>query len=260
MMRILNIDLDFFLNDRAHGRADDPNSRPDDWGLTPWKADEVVKYLEGALKLKEKTPGRVVQSHHEVFYHWRELIEREALSTPFFICHVDAHSDLGMGMPAWVYLHSEFLELPLPARRFPVEGKEGLNFGSYMSFAIGNRWFSEIDFIVPPFWRDDIPQFLLTDKCTSSEFVKANQELEIELMYAPRQQIKGHFYTPGKFIAIRKSVGEPRIPLHVIAQQSAAGRYEGRKWDYVYLSRSPGYTPTKSDALIPVIAEYIDVL
>ena len=45
-MRVLNIDLDFFLNDRAHNRPDDPSDRPDDWGLVPWKSSDVVRYLE----------------------------------------------------------------------------------------------------------------------------------------------------------------------------------------------------------------------
>ena len=259
-MRVLNIDLDFFLNDRAHGRPDDPNARPENWGLTPWKPDQVVAYLDTALNLKTKVPGRVVQSHHEVFYHWRDLIERKELTAPFFICHVDAHADLGMGMPAWVYLHSDFLQLPLSERHHPLEGEEGLNFGSFMAFAIGNRWFSQLDFVVPSFWRDDIPQFMLIDECVarSGELFRPDRELEIELMYASREQIEATLYTPGMFLSVRKSVGEPRIPFNIIGQQSAIGRYEGQTWDYVFLSQSPGYTPTSADALVPVISAYID--
>lgn len=254
-MRVLNLDLDFFLNERAHGRKDDPNSRPDNWGLVPWKADAVVEFIENALNLRTKVPGAVVVSHHEVFYHWRDLIERGALNTPFFACHVDAHSDLGCGTPAWVYLHSDFLELSLAARRYPMEGDEGLNFANFMAFAIGNRWFSAIDFVVPSFWRNDFPIPMFP----SSEVLKPNRELQIELLHAPREQIEACVSEGRRRVtSILKSRNEPKIPLHLLAHDSVRGRYDGQNWDYVFLSHSPGYVPTAADALLPVISAYID--
>ena len=256
-MRVLNIDLDFFLNDRAHNRPDDPSDRPDDWGLVPWKSSDVVRYLEEVLNLKDKIPGAIVQSHHEVFYYWRDLIKARRLAAPFFVAHVDAHSDLGMGMPCWVYLHSDFLELPLAKRPYPNEGTWGLNFGSYMGYALGNRWISEIDFIAPDFWRDDISDFLLANDSLSADH-KPGVSLEIELMHAPREQIEEdvrHFRRD--FLSFRKSIGEPKVPFNIIGQEAARGRYSGQQWDYVFLSHSPGYVPTEADALIPVISEYI---
>jgi hypothetical protein len=61
-MRVLNLDLDFFLNDRVNSRADDPNNRPDDHGLKPWRVLQVRKYLKESLNLNRKTPGAIVQS------------------------------------------------------------------------------------------------------------------------------------------------------------------------------------------------------
>lgn len=260
-MRILNLDLDFFLNRRVTSRADSINSRPDDYGLVPWHPDTVVQYLEDELNLKKKVPGKVVVSHHEVFFLWRNLIGLKRLTSPFFVCHVDAHADLGMGLPSWVYLHSDFLELSLTDRCQPMEGTGGLNFGSFMAFAIGNRWISELDFIVPTFWHDDIPQFQLTEEHVNrrGEFVKPNSALHIELMHAPRNQIEPvHLRRP--FLDVRKSIGEPRIPFNIIAQDSVGGRYETEPWDYVFLSHSPGYVPSTADTLLPVIADYIDDL
>src|ERR1700733_3101146 len=141
-MRVLNIDLDFFLNDRAHGRPDRLDSRPDNWGLVPWKAEDVIQYVEEFLNVKKGTPGKIVLSHHEVFFYWRRVIAQGRLTVPFFITHVDAHSDLGSGTPGWVYLHSEFLKLSLAQRSHPKEGDWGMNFANYMAFAIGNRWFN----------------------------------------------------------------------------------------------------------------------
>jgi hypothetical protein len=265
-MRVLNIDLDFFLNDKVRNVPDDPNCRPDGLDLVPWGRDEVVAYLETALNLRTKTPGSVVQSHHEVFFHWRNLIEQGKLTSPFFITHVDAHADLGMAMPAWVYLHTDFLDLSLAARPYPLEGDKGLNFGSYMAFAIGNRWFSALDFVTPHFWHDDIPRELLTDDSPrptsqSGEFYMPDSRLKIELRQVTREDIDAICCSgDNHFRSVRRSIGEPAIPFNVIAQQSAYGRYDGQIWDYVFLSHSPGYVPTSADTPIPVIADYIGPL
>lgn len=260
-MRILSLDLDFFLNYPVTGRADDINSRPDNHGLVPWSSDEVVRYLEETLNLKAPVPGKVVTSHHEVFYQWRDLIEREKLTSPFFVCHVDAHADLGVGGSSWVYLHSDFLELPLSERRNPMEGDTGLNFGSFMSFAIGNRWINQVDFVAPTFWRDDISQFQLTEEhlARQGEFIKPGVELHIELMHIPRRQFDP--ISPAKdILKSRRSIGEPKIPFNIVPQNSVAHRYERVKWDYVFLSHSPGYVPTTADALLPIISAYINDL
>jgi len=207
-----------------------------------------------ALNLKARVPGTVVASHHEVFFQWRDLIEREVLPAPFFICHVDAHSDLGCGTPGGVYLHSDFLELSLMARRYPLEGDWGLNFANFMAFAIGNRWFTAIDFIVPPFWRNDIPIPMFP----SSEFLAPNRELQIELLYAPRPQIEACIKEGRPVTSVLSSRNEPKMPLHLIAEDSVRGRYDGQDWDFVFLSHSPGYVPREADALLPVISAYID--
>jgi hypothetical protein len=256
-MRVLNLDLDFFLNDRVTNRPDDPNRRPDDRDLVPWQAEDVVSFLENELNLKKPIPGKVVVSHHEVFFEWRTRIERDALTTPFFICHVDAHSDMGLGFPSWVYLHSDFLELPLIQRRYPQEGDWGLNFGSFMSFAIGNRWFSDIDFVVPPFWKDDIGQNGLADDSLTRDMLKAGCQVKVQLMHAPREQIEACVRAGRSFTKIRRDVGEPIVPLNILPRSSIAGRYDVQEWDFAFLSHSPGYVPRAADSLRDVIGSYI---
>jgi hypothetical protein len=249
-MHVLDIDLDFFLDGRVTGRADDPNSRPDDWGITPWAPEAVTAFIERTLNLRRKTPGAVVQSHHEVFYHWSTLIGRQALEAPFSVCHVDAHADLGCGMPGWEYLHSEFLELPLVGRAHPMKGVEAMNYGSYMAFAIGNRWFTEIDFVVPESSHDDIPLNLLreSDLEPDGTLFRPNKVLQLELRYMSREEIESRRLDARPLYTIGKSVGEPRIPLRIIAHDSVRDRYKGVTWDYVFLSHSPGYTPSSADA------------
>jgi hypothetical protein len=255
-MRVLNLDLDFFLNGAVYHRPDDVNARPDDEGLIPWEADAVIRFLEGSLNLRTRRPGRVVEHHDEVFFVWRELLRRGAMTEPFFVCHVDAHSDFCMGSPACAYLHSEFLELPLLQRRRPKEGAEGIDFANYMSFAVGARWISQIDFIVPPFWQVDIPWWSLTDDFIdcADETLRRGAQVQIELMYAPREKIM----SCDSFSKIRKPVGEPKAPLNIIPYKSVLDRYRDAHWDFVFLSHSPGYVPASGDELIPVIARYIE--
>lgn len=257
-MRVLNLDLDFFLNEAVYRRSDDINERPDDEGLVPWEADAVIRFLEDSLNLRARCPGRVVRHHDEVFFIWREMLQRNAMTAPFFVCHVDAHSDLCMGSTACTYLHSDFLELPLLQRQYPKEGDDGINFANYMSFAIGNRWISEIDFIVPSFWRADIPWWSLADEFIgrTNETVMRGNQVQIELMYAPREKIR----SLAPFSKIRKPIGEPKVPFNIISYKSLFNRYRDVHWDFVFLSQSPGYVPTSGDALIPVIESYIAAL
>lgn len=253
-MHVLDIDLDFFLDGRVTGRADDPNSRPDDWEITPWTGEAAVAFIQGALNLQHKTPGAIVQSHHEVFYHWRRLIGRGELQVPFSVCHVDAHADLGCAMPVWEYLNGDFLKLPVRDRAYPREGIQAMNYGSYMAFAIGNRWFTEVDFVVPECWRDDIPLNLLreSDLEPNGSLFRPNRSLQIELRYISPDEVESLRCGGRPLYTIGQSVGEPRIPLHIIAHDSLGDRYKGVTWDYVFLSHSPGYTPTSADALLPV--------
>jgi hypothetical protein len=261
-MNILSLDLDFFMHGIVHNRSDSNDSRPDDHVITPWEAEAVLSFLHDSLNLRASRPGREVCSHHEVFFAWRDAIARKILRPPFFVCHVDAHSDLGMGTASWVYLHSDFLELEVSKRAYPREGKEGLNLGSFMSYAIGNRWISRVDFVASESWCDDIPRCLLSDSSLSHETgsLKPNVELEVELMHVPRDTVRGLRYRSDictEFKKVRKSVGEPSVPFSILDGKNLGGRYSAYSWDFVFLSRSPGYVPTSGDELLPGIRAYI---
>ena len=172
-MDVLDIDLDFFLNRRLDGRSDDPDKRPDDADLIAWPADDVTDFLESTLNVDETHPGAIVQSHDEVFYHWKNLIETRRLAVPFKVVHVDAHSDLGMGFPSWAYLHSEFVTTSVQDRPNAKKGACGINFGSFLAFAFGCRWFSQADFVINRNWHDDIPRTLLSQSAYELTEAKA---------------------------------------------------------------------------------------
>lgn len=104
-LNVLDIDLDFFLDKTVDGRSDNPANRPDEYGIVPWSVADVTDFLENTLNVGMNNSGAVVQSHHEVFYQWKNLIEARGLVVPFKVVHVDAHSDLGLGcLSSWDYV------------------------------------------------------------------------------------------------------------------------------------------------------------
>lgn len=259
IMNVLSLDLDFFMRGVIHNAPDDVAKRPDAERVMPWTEEAVTDFLDNILYVPKKTPGRVVSSHHEVFDAWAETIEAGLLQPPFFVCHVDAHSDLGMGFSSWTYLHSDFLELPLDKRSAPKRGNGALNFGSFMSFAIGNRWISSLDFISSESWQHDIPSFLLSDKTRelNRQNLKPPAQLEIELMYVPSEQMSDCILM-NRFMQYRKPIGEPVVPFNLLNAQTIADRYRNTRWDRIYLAHSPGYVPVCADPLLDLIAERIE--
>lgn len=97
-MRILDIDMDYFLDDVAHFKQFDGERLADDEFL-PWDRKKVISFLEDTCGLN-KYKGEIFPEHIGVFHAIRELVSRTYLSTPFDIVHIDAHADLGLGYSA----------------------------------------------------------------------------------------------------------------------------------------------------------------
>lgn len=259
-MNILNIDLDFFLNKRIKGSIKKEIVRADNKGLIPWNIENVNNFLKNNLFLKKKIQGKYLIHHDEVFEEWRKLISFGALKTPFKVTHIDAHSDLGMGTPCLNYLLGAFLDLTLEERAYPMTEDYGCNLASYMSFAIGNRWISQIDFVVPDCWHDDIPRFIL-DKPSLRRafnfrgFIKPGMRFNFQLSKLGRNG-----FNLGRdidFNVDRVMVGEPKIPFEIINYKSLNSRYLNTDWDFIFLCQSPQFTPSNSDKLIPLILDFI---
>lgn len=263
-MNVLNIDLDFFLNDRILSVSDDSaENRPDDPYLKPWKSDSVKDFLEKNLGLKseKKAKGTVVKSHDEVYYIWRDLITTNVLSHPFNLTHIDAHSDLGLGGTSSFYILTEILAKSLPDRYFPkVGGFEGLDFGNYLAFAIANRWIRSLNFIIPECWRDDIERKFLTEESRQGledGIPYGHYNLEIELKLIKHEDID-HLLNGSKTLEnVSIKVGEPIVPFNIIPFDKIPSEISKTKWDFVFLAQSPGYTPVTTDILIPIIQNYI---
>jgi hypothetical protein len=73
----------------------------------PWSEAELRDFLKDQCGLTKtrKVPGRFNTEHDGAFKFFSEFAEKSG--TNLALTHVDAHADLGLGGPAWVYLLGE---------------------------------------------------------------------------------------------------------------------------------------------------------
>ena len=160
-MRVLDIDLDFFLADCCEPAP--AGARPDAAGHEPWQAEKVREFLEKncGLNTERKIPGRVFETHDGALQFWQELIAAGQLSVPFEVTHIDAHSDLGIGRPGPGFVLNSVLPLS-PAERADIKRyyeMKQLDEANYLLFALAFRWISRLENVRNPKSRPDIPQF-----------------------------------------------------------------------------------------------------
>lgn len=246
-MHVLDLDLDFFL-DRVPDRHSEGRRQDTEEGdpiYEPWDSELFQCFLEDhcGLSTSRPIPGRVLRHHDEAFYCWRELIRRGALTPPFLVTHVDAHSDLGMGEGTYTYIMGDLLHRPPEQRCIPDRTR--VTPGSYLAFAAACRWPSGIVFVQPE-EQDDLPANLFRDYDTSSGL--------LELKCCDPNEIGRRTRTGCDPSRTPPMAMEPPIPVTFVR----AWEYEPPEpVDYVVLAQSPDYTPNASDALIPVFREYI---
>lgn len=238
--RILNLDLDFFVNPILYHRSDD--ARPEDEGLEVEREEDVRQFLENQclLRVGGNTPGIVVTEHGEVMDHWRVWMERGDLRCPFSVTHVDAHHDLGSGFGdaiAIVEVCNRVITLPVEERQ--ARAWEHLNSGSYLSYALAYRWLETVTFVMHPENDNVIPDPILTSDRT------AIQLSPIEL----REPMDG-FRSASQL----EATDEPRIEYEVIARRKYVSPHT---FDAVFVSRSPGFVPLHGDHLVEIVQKYM---
>ena len=232
-MRVLDIDLDFFLADccplAAYGE------RPGLPGHEPWPEEEVIAFLEGqcGLSAEQPVPGAVFETHDRALCFWEEQIAAGRLDPPFHVTHVDAHSDLGIGYPGPGFVLYNVLAMP-PEKRldfWQFYEQRKLDEANYLLFALAMRRVASLDNVRNPRSRADIPKELLR----------------------PDGQIQLCSLTSRMFEA--KNGLEPVIPFHVYDDYRTF--HAEAPYDFVTLAISPRYAPNEADALAEVIRKYI---
>jgi hypothetical protein len=245
-MRILDVDLDFFLNRIATDQSSG-GKRLSKEDFEPWSEEKVRRFLEDqcGLSTTRRIPGKFVIHHHQAFYWWRDLIRSGKLTKPFEVVHVDAHADLGSGTFGYskTYIGLDLLHQPLELRETPEEGGLKMNAGNYLLVAIACRWLDKLIYVLHPDCRlDDCEDWLFSD------FMEASWALSLPKLQKPT------FVIPG----ITLKVIEREPPVTFIPKVGSKYHDDG-KFDFMALCQSPGFTPEASDLLVPVIQEYMDL-
>lgn len=158
-MRVLDIDLDFFLADCCP--LADKGQRPALQGHEPWQPEEVLRFLTEQCGLDEAhpIPGLIFETHDQALVMWERLIREQRLAAPFHVTHIDAHSDLGVGYPGPGFVLYNVLSMQperrLDYQRFYEQSK--LDEANYLLFALAMRRVSSLDNVRNPRSHKDIP-------------------------------------------------------------------------------------------------------
>ncbi len=239
-MRILDIDLDFFLMDCCP--LADFGKRPPAIGHEPWEYGRVICFLEKncGLSLSSPIPGRIFKTHDEALRFWVELEKKQELNIPFHVTHIDAHSDLGIGKPGPGYVLNTVLALH-PSIRCDLDryySMHQLDEANYLLFALAFRMISSLDNVRNPRSRPDIPEFAYSDASGKYEF--------IQLSSFTSKLFEGN------------NGPEPIIPFNVYNDYKSFHAEEA--YDFASLAISPRYSPAIADSLIPIIAKYFKLI
>lgn len=236
-MRVLDIDLDFFLKDCCELAL--IGLRPPLEGHEPWNEEIVRSFLEMncGLSTNEPVPGRIFETHDGALLLWNELIERGELSLPFSVTHVDAHSDLGIGRPGPGFVLNSVITLD-PKIRVDIDRyyrMKQLDEANYLLFALAFRWIDKLENVRNPRSRADIPDFAWKDDNGNYRSIRLSS------------------FASALFES--QNGPEPDIEFTVFDDYTAYRAND--KFDFVSLAISPRYSPKEADSLVSIIGEYI---
>ncbi len=253
-MNILDLDLDFFLDEVSSWVLTEGDQRLDSSSYTPWEPERVREFLSSqcGLDTSNKIPGKIVTHHHEVFYESRRLIE-EKHAKIFVIDHVDAHADLGLGDGCYYYLFFDLLRKPVQERYYPDEDIDplySLGSGNYLLYMIACEWIWKLRYIHLDRNRDDLHDHYFKNFNTKSGKLKLRT-------YCPHQVPENFDFILSRNFVLQTNPCKfgKDIPFKTVYHEDFVS---DRKYDYIFLSHSPTHTPVESDDLIPVILEYIE--
>lgn len=276
MQRILDIDMDFFLNDVSHGPTDSTDRLSDeDNQYAPKSREYVISFLEENLGLTKtkRLRGRIVTHHNEAFYYWRDLLESGSLMSPFEVVHVDAHADLGLGSRSWPEIFTKLLALPLVERHI-VEKYKNIpppSLGDYLLYAIACRWIAKLEYIVHPTERgsDFLPYIIEYksprpidyDGFSYCQGCWEGNPVTSCFIQLPHNAIDSPFdlNDPRKQADyIKKAILEPKVPFFIRKDYESI-KYRHGDFDIVVFAQSPNYTPVSADFILDIISEYIEI-
>lgn len=234
-MRILDLDLVFFLHGAAHWRVD--GDRLDGTEFPLWQMEQVLTFLRDRCLLEDPLPGVVVENHGELFARWKRLIQEGTIKTPFHVTHVDAHADLGLGDSGYVHLMTEVLYREPADRLRPDEGQGGLGDGNYLAFAIACRWLSALEYVYNDEGGGDLMWMHMENFDSTADQIQlaAMRKGEIDKLLGIARRDEAEVDRL-----------EPPLPFRHCAWREFRAE---QPFDFICLARSPAYTPLESDVI-----------
>lgn len=266
-MKILDLDLDYFMTEVAHNIAETSTGRieDEDYVNSVWLCDDVIKFFEDNLGLskKKRIPGRIVSGHNESLFFWKELIMKGELSVPFEVVHIDSHADLGLGTDTPTFISRELLKWPVKERPnhswhtncFGRECAEGI--ADYLLFAIAYRWINKLTYCGNPNVSSNDYDVHTLKNFEEEPLWEEPVENTIQLLFNPSMDCPHRYMDDQSNIDayIDASVKEPEVPFKIIPTIEDVC-YQG-DFDYVVLAQSPNYTPLNADFILDIFREYI---
>lgn len=265
-MKLLDLDMDYFMDDIAIGTPESITQRlsEESYGNSVWSEKRVRDFLENNLGLSKsnKIKGRIVTGHNESLFFWKELIEKGELTPPFEVVHIDSHADLGLGYSSWTYILDYLLQHPVSERPtynhyqdcYGNMKAEGI--GDYLLFAIAYRWISKLTYCANP--NGDKNDYIWdTLKDFHENLIWAEPvENNIQLVCNPEMDFLDYDATDEeKKKYLDSSVKEPEVPMLIIPTIEAV-KYNG-DFDFIIMAQSPNYTPASADFIMDIFREYI---
>lgn len=251
-MRVLDLDLDFFLDAPIHGVKYSSDIRVTETRCVDsvWSETRVRNFLERNLKLSKtkRVEGRVLKGHDEALFFWNELIEKRKLVTPFSVIHVDSHADLSYGDITKLFILNDSIfwahekRIPRYCKNCEFEDRfYNIGIGNYLLYAIAFGWVSELTYCANP--NDDagdVPQEILCKPLPN--YMSKPYHTHIRLR-------------PTEVCSRINIPQEPVIPLHIIPQIEYV--QNDKRFDFISIAQSPNYTPANADFILEIVKEYI---
>jgi hypothetical protein len=256
-LNILDIDLDFFLNNKHTNGSLTSLDRLEEENYRPWSYPMVKRFLEKKCCLVKtaKVPGKFFVRHGEVFHYLRQLQVENDFQLTFSIDHIDAHADLGLGDLSYKYIAEELLPKPVKDRAYLTSANklEAMHEGNFLIFLVACRWVKEIHYVTKLKWINDLAWFNFRGFNTASGY--------IELKEFTKQQMKEIINGNGGGMreAAQKITPvsiEPAVKYNAISYKQFKCK---TVYDLAFLTQSPSFTPASSDQLIPIIESFFNL-
>jgi hypothetical protein len=255
VQRVLDLDLDFFvqpvkfravsgdlrLDPASHEVCVDPDTTLRSVDVQSAAPAEAMAYLRERLRLDRPLPGAAVEHHKEVFEHWRRRVAAGTLRPPFHVTHVDAHADFGMFQATYYDIH-ELLGLDGAAR--PARSSKMVTDGDWLAHALAARWLGEFDYVYCPGGGVDILTWYIENLALLDWNAGARGALR---MYAFDEATLNR---PRLTVRPPTDYTEPAVPFCGVRQAEYAAE---QPFDFVFLARSPEFTPATADPLYDAI-------